>query len=83
MGTTTSSHLRFTTEGNGDVVDVTADVAHVVAEAGAQTSGVAVVFVPGATAAVTTMEHEPGNVLTSARFWTGLCRRARTTSTTA
>ena len=63
MGTTTSSHLRFTTEGNGDVVDVTADVAHVVAEAGAQTSGVAVVFVPGATAAVTTMEHEPGNVL--------------------
>jgi secondary thiamine-phosphate synthase enzyme len=57
-----SAHLRFHTEGNGDVVDVTAGVAAVVAEAGL-TSGIAVVFVPGATAAITTMEHEPGNVL--------------------
>ena len=44
------------------MVDLTARVADVVAEAGAQTSGVAVVFVPGATAAITTMENEPGNV---------------------
>ena len=44
------------------MVDLTARVAEVVAEAGSQTSGVAVVFVPGATAAVTTMENEPGNV---------------------
>jgi secondary thiamine-phosphate synthase enzyme len=58
---THSAHLRFRTKGNGDVVDVTADVANVVAEAGI-TSGIAAVFVPGATAAITTMECEPGNV---------------------
>jgi secondary thiamine-phosphate synthase enzyme len=57
----TSAQLRFSTHGNGDVVDVTAGVAAVVAEAGV-TSGIATVFVPGATAAITTMEHEPGNV---------------------
>jgi secondary thiamine-phosphate synthase enzyme len=57
-----SSHLRYTTDGNGDVVDLTAGVASVVAEAGSITSGIASVFVPGATAAITTMEHEPGNV---------------------
>jgi secondary thiamine-phosphate synthase enzyme len=62
MGTATSSHLRYTTDGNGDVVDLTAGVAEVVAGAGSSTSGIAVVFVPGATAAVTTMENEPGNV---------------------
>jgi len=59
---THSAHLRFSTDGNGDVVDLTAGVAAVVESAGSVTSGVAIVFVPGATAAVTTMENEPGNV---------------------
>jgi secondary thiamine-phosphate synthase enzyme len=58
---TTSAQLRFQTDGNGDVVDITGDVAAVVAETSVA-SGLASVFVPGATAAVTTMEHEPGNV---------------------
>jgi secondary thiamine-phosphate synthase enzyme len=57
---TTSAHLRFSTDGNGDVVDITPGVAELVG--GTTGSGVAAVFVPGATAAVTTMEHEPGNV---------------------
>jgi secondary thiamine-phosphate synthase enzyme len=57
-----SQHLRYTTEGNGDVVDLTAGVASVVEEAGSVTSGIAAVFVPGATAAVTAMEFEPGGV---------------------
>jgi secondary thiamine-phosphate synthase enzyme len=59
---THSAHLRVATDGNGDVVDISGDVARVVAEAGSFTSGVASVFVPGVTAAITTMEHEPGNV---------------------
>ena len=59
---THSAAVRVSTDGNGDVVDVTGDVAQVVAEAGSVTAGIASVFVPGATAAVTTMEHEPGNV---------------------
>lgn len=56
----TSAQLRFSTAGNGDVVDITPGVADAVAET--RGSGIAAVFVPGATAAVTTMEHEPGNV---------------------
>ena len=62
VGKATSQHLRYTTDGNGDVVDLTAGVARVVADAGSVTTGIATVFVPGATAAVTTMENEPGNV---------------------
>jgi secondary thiamine-phosphate synthase enzyme len=57
---TTSAHLRFGTDGNGDVVDVTPAVAEMVAQTTG--AGVASVFVPGATAAITTMENEPGNV---------------------
>ena len=57
---TTSAQLRVATDGNGDVVDITDGVAGAVRDATG--SGVAAVFVPGATAAVTTMEHEPGNV---------------------
>ena len=58
---TTSALLRFSTEGDGDVVDLTADVAAVAREVGGG-PGVVSVFVPGATAAITTMEHERGNV---------------------
>ena len=57
-----SANLRFSTDGNGDVVDLTAGVASVVEAAGSVTAGIASVFVPGATAAITTMEYEPGNV---------------------
>jgi secondary thiamine-phosphate synthase enzyme len=56
-----AGQLRFSTEGDGDVIDITAGVRSVVAQAGVQ-SGIASVFVPGSTAAVTTMEHEPGGV---------------------
>jgi len=56
-----SAQLRFRTDGNGDVVDLTDGVAEVVQSSGNGT-GLVTVFVPGATAAVTTMEHEPGNV---------------------
>ena len=53
--------LRLSTEGDGHVVDITDGVARVVATSGI-TAGVAVAFVVGSTAAVTTMEHEPGGV---------------------
>lgn len=43
----------------GDVIDITERVEAAVQESGLQ-SGIAVVFVPGATGAVTTIEHEPG-----------------------
>jgi secondary thiamine-phosphate synthase enzyme len=56
-----TGHLRFSTEGDGDVVDLTEGVMEVVRSAGAET-GVVSVFVPGSTAAVTTMEYERGGV---------------------
>ena len=56
-----NAELRFSTEGDGDVVDLTDGVQSVVAQAGID-EGVASVFVPGSTAAVTTMEYEPGGV---------------------
>jgi secondary thiamine-phosphate synthase enzyme len=59
--TSFTSHIRLTTEGDGDVQPLTDRVTEIVHEAGVE-RGVAVVFVPGATVAVTTMEFEPGGV---------------------
>jgi secondary thiamine-phosphate synthase enzyme len=56
-----TGQLRFSTEGDGDVMDLTEGIESVVESAGVD-SGVASVFVPGSTAAVTTMEFEPGGV---------------------
>jgi secondary thiamine-phosphate synthase enzyme len=56
-----TAHLRFSTEGDGDVIDLTEGVQSVVSQAGVS-AGVVSVFVPGSTAAVTLMEYEPGGV---------------------
>jgi secondary thiamine-phosphate synthase enzyme len=51
----------FSTEAEMDVVDITKDVADILAESSVS-DGIAVVFVPGSTGALTTMEFEPGLV---------------------
>ncbi|HEX6460992.1 MAG TPA: secondary thiamine-phosphate synthase enzyme YjbQ [Thermoleophilaceae bacterium] len=56
-----SGRLEFSTRGNGDVIDLTEGVESVIRSAGVD-AGVATVFVPGATAAVTAMEFEPGGI---------------------
>jgi secondary thiamine-phosphate synthase enzyme len=56
-----TGQLRFDTAGEGAIVDLTEGVRSVVESAGIA-SGLASVFVPGATAAVTTMEYEPGGI---------------------
>lgn len=53
--------LRLSTEGDGEVVDITEGVRTIAARSGVR-SGVAVVFAAGATVAVTTIEHEPGAI---------------------
>jgi secondary thiamine-phosphate synthase enzyme len=53
--------LSLDTEGEGQVVDLTEGVRRVVAASGAA-HGLVAVFVGGSTAAVTTMEYEPGGV---------------------
>jgi secondary thiamine-phosphate synthase enzyme len=56
-----TGELRLATQGGGDVTDITAEVQAAVAEAGIA-EGQATAFVRGSTAAITTMEHEPGGV---------------------
>jgi secondary thiamine-phosphate synthase enzyme len=53
--------LRFETEGNGQIVDLTDGVGRIVQGAEAD-RGVVTVFARGSTVAVTTMEYEPGGV---------------------
>jgi secondary thiamine-phosphate synthase enzyme len=53
--------LRLETEGEGQIVDLTEGVLAVVRQSGVEHGSVCV-FVTGSTAAVTTMEYEPGGV---------------------
>jgi secondary thiamine-phosphate synthase enzyme len=53
--------LRTSTSGDGAIVDLTDGVRSVVRRAAVE-AGVASVFAVGSTAAITTMEHEPGGV---------------------
>lgn len=53
--------LRLDTPGHGAVIDLTAGVQRILETTGVQ-RGVVTVFVTGSTAAVTTMEYEPGGV---------------------
>jgi secondary thiamine-phosphate synthase enzyme len=56
-----TAELRFSTRGDGDVIDLTDGLVGVVRSAGAE-DGLVSVFVPGSTAAITSMEYEPGGV---------------------
>lgn len=56
-----SAELKLSTRGDADVIDITGEVRRFVAESHA-TEGVATLFVRGSTAALTTMEFEPGGV---------------------
>jgi secondary thiamine-phosphate synthase enzyme len=56
-----SGVLRFSTRGDGEIVDLTEGVQTIVRSSGAR-SGAVVVFGVGSTVAVTTMELEPGGV---------------------
>ena len=56
-----SGELKLSTRGDADIVDITAEVESVVGESGAD-EGLVTAFVRGSTAAVTTMEFEPGGV---------------------
>src|SRR3954463_9641631 len=58
---TYSGELKLTTAGDGDTIDLTEGVERVVSQSGAA-EGTVTVFVPGSTAAITTMEFERGGV---------------------
>ena len=56
-----SGEVQLSTRGDSDVIDITAEVQRIVAE-GPIDEGLATAFVRGSTAAITTMEFEPGGV---------------------
>jgi len=56
-----TKHLELRTEAENDIVDITGVVQQAIEESRLDT-GVVVVFVPGSTAAITTIEFEPGLV---------------------
>lgn len=56
-----SGELHLSTQGDADVVDITGEVQQVVTN-GPVDDGLVTAFVRGSTAAITTMEFEPGGV---------------------
>ncbi|MGH2982636.1 MAG: secondary thiamine-phosphate synthase enzyme YjbQ [Solirubrobacterales bacterium] len=56
-----SGELTLSTRGDADIIDITAEVERIVGE-GPVSEGLVTAFVRGSTAAVTTMEYEPGGV---------------------
>jgi secondary thiamine-phosphate synthase enzyme len=55
------SHLELQTTADTDVVDLTPDISDFLAESGVK-EGILVIFIPGSTAGVTTIEYETGAV---------------------
>jgi secondary thiamine-phosphate synthase enzyme len=57
-----SSHtISLSTRGDNDICDITDEVASAVKESGIN-DGIVAVFVPGSTAGITAIEHEPGMI---------------------
>jgi secondary thiamine-phosphate synthase enzyme len=56
-----TGELQLSTRGDADVIDITADVQRLIAE-GSIDEGLVTTFFCGSTAAITTMEFEPGGV---------------------
>ncbi|MCU0843658.1 MAG: secondary thiamine-phosphate synthase enzyme YjbQ [Spirochaetes bacterium] len=56
-----TNYIEVATKGRRDVVDLSRQLVEIVAGTGVQ-DGVVIVFVPGSTAALTTVEYEPGLV---------------------
>ena len=53
--------LKFQTRGDGHIVEIT-DLVQAELDAAGLRQGVVVIFIPGATGAVTTLEYEPGTL---------------------
>jgi len=58
---TITKFINFETKGNNDIVDITYEVKEKLQEAKLD-EGSVLLFVPGSTAAITTMEYEPGQI---------------------
>lgn len=70
----TTERIELTTRGEGQVVDITPEIRSRVTAAGLK-EGSVLVFVPGSTGALTTVEHEPGLVQDLAELFERLAPR--------
>lgn len=61
MAVVETASIELSTRGNGDVIDITAEVERAVRSSGL-TDGIVTVFCPSSTSAVTTLEFESGAV---------------------
>ena len=56
-----NEHITFDTKGHSDIIDITQQVQQKIRNSGLN-NGSVLIFVPGATGALTTIEYEPGLV---------------------
>lgn len=54
-----SKEIQIDTKGEGDIINITNKVNKIVYESGLK-NGIVIIFIPGSTAAITTIEYEPG-----------------------
>jgi len=66
--TVTTKYIEFTTGGEAESVDITPHLNRALEETNLR-DGVLTVFVPGATGALTTVEHEPGLIKDMKELW--------------
>ena len=69
-----TAQITLHTRGDGDITDITPEVARAVEESGL-TGGTVTVFIPGSTAGVTTVEYEPGLVADLGNLWERIAPR--------
>ncbi len=54
-----TEHISVSTHGQGDIIDITSQAIEIIQKHNVY-SGILCLFVPGSTAAITTIEYEPG-----------------------
>jgi secondary thiamine-phosphate synthase enzyme len=69
-----TGQISLQSKGNGDILDITAQVAKQVSAAGIN-AGTVTVFITGSTAGITTIEYEPGLVSDLNEAWERLVPR--------
>jgi len=68
--------LKMQTRGEADCIDVTPETEQIIAESGLD-AGIATLFVPGSTAALTTIEFEPGALKDFQRLFEEIAAKGR------
>jgi secondary thiamine-phosphate synthase enzyme len=66
--TVTCKRIQISTHGQGEMINVTAEITREVGNSGVN-SGTVTVFIPGSTAGVTTIEYEPGLIVDMKAMW--------------